>query len=386
MPTGRTVLVAGFSARALARSALAAGFRVAVVDGFGDRDLLEPAPPLVAHRTVRPFDPDRAAQAAASLPADAVVYTSNLENHPEAVARLAVGRTLLGNPPEVLVAVRNAGRLVRALEAAGLPAAQVYDGADQEATSRTDGAFLVKPCRSGGGFGIRRWRAGEPLGEGELLQEWIDGVPASLMFAADGAEVLALGLTRQLIGEAAFGARDFHWCGNLLGGAGVDVLPRAHEVLTGAVAAAGAVTRAFGLRGVNGIDFIARDGEAVVIEVNPRWTAAMELAERARGTSLFPTHVAACEGRLEEPPGPRAGACQGKAVACTPHDSTAPDTDAWLADADIRDVPAPGSELPQGSPICTVFAEAPTDEACHAALIRRARDVITAVASMPPPR
>jgi predicted ATP-grasp superfamily ATP-dependent carboligase len=383
MPSGGTVLVAGFSARALARSALAAGFRVAVVDGFGDRDLLEPAPQPVARRTIHPFDPDRAAEAAASLSADAVVYTSNLENHPDAVARLCRGRSLLGNAPEVLVAVRDATRLSRTLDAAGLPAARVYD----EATAREAGvSCLVKPRRSGGGYGIRRWRPGEPLREGELLQEWVDGVPASLLFAADGVDVLPLGLTRQLIGDAAFGARDFHWCGNLLGGIGVEVLPRAGEVLAGAVAAAAAITRAFGLRGVNGIDCIARDGEAVVIEVNPRWTAAMELAERACGTSLFPTHVAACEGRLEAPPGPRPGACHGKAVVCAPSDSTAPDTDAWLADADIRDVPSSGSALPRGAPVCTVFAEALSDGACHAALVRRAHDVIAAVAPVPPPR
>ena len=96
------------------------------------------------------------------------------------------------------------------------------------------------------------------------------------------------GVTRQLIGDAAFGASGHRWCGNLLGNAaGRRCLPHQDEVIASATAAAQALTRAFGLRGINGIDFISRNGEAVVIEVNPRWTAAVELVERALGVSLF---------------------------------------------------------------------------------------------------
>ena len=113
-----TVLVVGVTARALGRSALAAGYEVVSVDGFGDRDLVEPLPCPREHLTIHPFDPMRAAEEASALPADAVVYTANLENHPAAVARLGRGRRLLGNPPEVLAAVRDAERVEHALAAA----------------------------------------------------------------------------------------------------------------------------------------------------------------------------------------------------------------------------------------------------------------------------
>ena len=58
------------------------------------------------------------------------------------------------------------------------------------------------------------------------------------------------------------------------------------------------VTRAFGLVGVNGVDFIARRGVPYAIEVNPRYTAAMELVERAYGLSVFDLHARACRGAL----------------------------------------------------------------------------------------
>jgi len=375
---GSTVLVVGVTARALGRSALAAGYEVVTVDGFGDRDLVEPRPRPREHLTVTPFDPERAAHEASAVRADAIAYTANLENHPAAVARLGAGRRLLGNPPEVLAAVRHAERLEHALAAARLPTAPIQASGHAWDVHGAERDLLVKPRRSGGGVGIRPWHPGEPLADDELLQERVAGTPASLIFAANGAEVMALGLSRQLIGEAAFGADGYRWCGNLLGGPGLGVLPEEARLLASALDAATALTRAFGLKGINGIDFIARDGVAVVIEVNPRWTAAVELAERAWETSLFPTHVAACEGRLDARPRLPAEGVFGKAVVFAPADRTAPDTDAWLADPDVRDVPSAGSTLPRGEPICTVFAHARDAVQCHAALVERAARIVRA--------
>lgn len=379
MTPGPTVLVVGVTARALGRSALAAGYDVVTVDGFGDRDLVEPRPCPREHLTVHPFDPMRAAHQASALRADAVVYAANLENHPAAVERLSVGRRLLGNPPAVLAAVRDAERVEHALAAARLPSASVHVSGEAAGVRGAERELLVKPRRSGGGVGIRRWHPGEPLRDDELLQERVAGVPASLVFAANGAEVMALGLSRQLIGEAAFGADGYRWCGNLLGAPGLGVLEDEERLLASALEAATALTRAFGLCGINGIDFIARDGVAVVIEVNPRWTAAVELAERARGTSLFTTHVAACEGRLEPPRRRPSGGVFGKAVVFAPADGTAPDTDAWLTNPDVGDVPPTGSALPRGEPICTVFAHGRDAAQCHAALLERAARTLRAM-------
>jgi predicted ATP-grasp superfamily ATP-dependent carboligase len=372
------VLVVGVTARALGRSALAAGYTVVSVDGFGDRDLVEPIPRPREHLSVIPFDPWQAAQQASALSADAVVYTANLENHPAAVERLGRGRRLLGNPSDVLAAVRDAERLEHALAAARLPTASVYQSDSAAMARGNDRDLLVKPRQSGGGVGIRPWLAGEPLRSDELLQEHVAGTPASLVFAANGVEAMALGLSRQLIGEAAFGVDGYRWCGNLLGEPGLGVLEDEERLLASARDAATALTRAFGLRGINGIDFIARDGAAVVIEVNPRWTAAVELAERAVGTTLFTTHVAACEGRLEAPEGRPVDGVFGKAVVFAPANATAPDTDAWLADPDVGDVPMSGVTLPRGEPICTVFAHGRDAAQCKATLVERAARIVRA--------
>jgi len=368
------ILAAGVSVRSLARSALAAGYEVLTADGYGDRDLLEPAPAPARHLTVAPFEPGAVADHV-TMPYDAVVYASNFENHPEALERLALGRTILGNSPSVLREVRRAERVHEVLAASGLPAAPVYAGGGDAAIRAGGRRLVAKPRRSGGGHGVRHWRAAEPLLDGELLQEWVDGVPASLVFLADGHDAMALGLTRQLIGDAAFGAAGHRWCGNLLGSPGAPVLALEPEVHASATAAAEALTRAFGLRGVNGIDFIARDGAAVVIEVNPHWTASAELVERSMGVPLFAAHVEGSEGTLAAP-GVAAGGVFGKAVVFALFDCVMPNTDDWLADDAVRDIPATGSLVARGAPICTVLASGASASACYDALTERADAIV----------
>jgi hypothetical protein len=104
----RHVLIAGVTTRAIAVSAAHAGYKVTAVDAFGDLDLRAVADVITlgAAPGTR-FDPLAAAIVGERVPAGLVAYTSNLENHPRAVERLAHGRRLLGNSPAVLTRVRN---------------------------------------------------------------------------------------------------------------------------------------------------------------------------------------------------------------------------------------------------------------------------------------
>ena len=225
---------------------------------------------------------------------------------------------------------------------------------------------------------------GSRWAEGELLQERIDGVAGSLVFLANGEDVLPLALTRQLIGDARFGASGYRWCGNLIGSTGEDVLPRSGAIMESAIMAARAITGAFGLRGINGIDFIARGGLAVVIEANPRWTGAVEVAERAIGHELFSAHVAACGGRLGAPGHATSRRVVGKAIVFARVACTMPDTGPWLASPDIRDVPSSHSIIAAGAPICTVFAAAGTMAECCSRLAERAAQVTAATTPQEP--
>jgi predicted ATP-grasp superfamily ATP-dependent carboligase len=243
-------------------------------------------------------------------------------------------------------------------------------------TSEPFHGWLRKPRRSGGGHDIGRWRRGIPLSRRHYLQQWIDGVPGSLVFVANGRDAMPLGLTRQLAGETALGARRFGYCGSILADPRTPLFDGEDRLRQIAAALAGAVTRAFGLVGLNGIDFIARDGVPYPTEVNPRYSASMELLERAYGVSLFELHLHGCLGRLprQSPYGEPSAGTHGKAIVFARRDSVMDDTTPWLAE-DRADIPHPGDRIGRGKPVCTVFARARDGLACREALLRQAAAV-----------
>jgi predicted ATP-grasp superfamily ATP-dependent carboligase len=369
------VLIAGLSARAAADSAVAAGFTVTTIDAFADLDVHPSVRAVSVPRDAGvPFSADAAARMAAGFSAEAVVYLANFENEPDAVAALAAGRTLWGNPPEVLRRVRDPRLLMNAFREHGIHAPSIGTHESEIGSSDPSG-WLVKPCASGGGRGIRAWK-GDPIPGGRYLQERVEGVPGSVVFVAANGVAVPLAVSRQVIGDPAFGADGYRYCGSILAPAGDPVFDHDAAVVDGAVAMASAATASFNLVGVNGVDFIAAAGEAQPIEVNPRWTASIELAERAYGVSVFSAHAAACAcGALpafDLRQARRGVGALGKAILFARTAVTVGDTRPWLADATLHDVPHSGDRIAAGRPICTIVADAADAAGCYAALVRRA--------------
>jgi predicted ATP-grasp superfamily ATP-dependent carboligase len=359
------VVIAGVSTRAAAESAASAGFDVTAIDAFADVD---------QHASVRalsiprPFSARAAARATRAVDCDAVAYLSNFENHPDDVRELAGGRELWGNPPAVIRLVRDPERLAHALRERKIPVPRVITRVGDEAPD--DREWLVKPLASGGGHAVHRWVRGSRIPRACYLQELIEGTPGSVVFVAARGQTKPLGVTRQLVGDPAFGAANYRYCGNILApDAGSGAL------VDGARIVAHAVVEEFGLVGVNGLDFVVRDGCPFAVEVNPRWTSSMELVERACGVSVFGAHAAACtSGTLPEFEFLAAQSARdavGKAVVFAREDVTIGDTTGWLEDSSVRDVPRSGERIRTGRPVCTVFAAGRDDASCYAALVAR---------------
>jgi predicted ATP-grasp superfamily ATP-dependent carboligase len=135
----------------------------------------------------------------------------------------------------------------------------------------------------------------------------------------------------------------------------------------------------FGLRGLFGIDFMVDDAVAWLTEVNPRYTASVEVFESALGISLLGDHVQASaefddavrsqeianglQDRLDAARRSSGGRKCGKAVIYAPFALRAPD----LADfghfepnsdrARIADRPRPGTGIPARAPLCTLLID-----------------------------
>lgn len=364
-----SILIIGLSTRAIAESAAKGEHNVTTLDYFGDQDQKGLVENYSLKRDFRfPFSAEGLLQASRHLRFERAVYISNLENHPAVVAELTHGRVLLGNAPVVLRQVRDWRVLRTFCQEANIPHPTTLLPGEEEAADPSV-RWLRKPVRSGGGHGIWPW-AGRPLDEDHVLQAHIDGQPASAAFVADGQRSVVIGLTEQLIGQEPLGARGYTWCGNILP---LTLQPTERAVVLERVERmAASLTARFGLRGVNGLDLVVADGpngrpHPVLVEVNPRYTASMELVERAYGLNVFSLHLEAMAGRLPDlslaelihSPGP----CFGKGIVYAGRTVTMPETKGWTG-LDRRDIPFPGERIEAGHPVCTVLAEGSGRDVC----------------------
>jgi predicted ATP-grasp superfamily ATP-dependent carboligase len=361
-----SVLIVGVSTRALAESASRAGYSCLSVDAFGDLDQKSRVQNVGLSRDLgRPYSAAAAVAIGRRSAAASAAYVGNLENHPTAVRQLARGRRLLGNTPATLVRARDPVAVAEVVRRAGGRVPLTLPP-DQTRHASAGGRWLRKPRRGGGGSGVREWKPGSPLGPHELVQELIEGVLASVAFVADGQRAVLLGMSRGLAGDPAFGARAHRYCGS------VYPFSADRALLDRMKAIAGAVTGAFGLVGLNGVDFVLREGEPYVLEINPRYCASMELMERGGGISVFEAHVSACGRVLPSFDLAPAGEVLGKAVLYARRDVVVGDSRRWLLRDDVRDLPFPGDRIRRGHPVCTVFARDADSVRCYARLVAAA--------------
>jgi predicted ATP-grasp superfamily ATP-dependent carboligase len=353
--------VVGASARAAVHSLARARISAWSIDQFADRDLKR-----VAECVVCPPDayPDAIPLLAEKFPPGPVLYTGGLENHPQIVSELASRRELWGNPPGVLAPVRDPFVLLPALAANGFAIPRLVPRGEP---CPSQGRWLRKPLRSGGGVGIRFARPGEPPLPTHYFQEYIDGTPMSAFY---GGTTL-LGVTEQLVGEPWLHASGFTYCGNI-------AIPALVELERPRLSDLGLrLLLRFGVSAHKGIDYVERDGEIFPLEVNPRYTASAEVIEHGTGHSAFQQWVRSANG-------PGLGNV-GKAVYYAPRALTFPQSGPWDADLTgpfdpwklptFADVPEAGAAIAEGHPVLTFFAAGSTPAEVRERLQSRAAEL-----------
>jgi predicted ATP-grasp superfamily ATP-dependent carboligase len=366
--------VVGSSARAAVHSLARAGFSpdlaacrgeaslhgrsIWAIDQFADRDLKR-----VAACAVCPADryPDAIPELAKQFPPGPVLYTGGLENHPHVLRELAATRELWGNLPDVVERVRDPFTLFPALAEAGFAAPHLVVRGE---ACPSEGRRLRKPIRSGGGLGIRFAHPGEPASPHYYFQEFIDGVPMSAAYCG----TTLLGVTEQLIGEPWLHAKGFAYCGN------VGPITVAQTTLPTLLHLGRSPF--FDLREHWGVDFLLRNDVPCVVELNPRFTASVEVIEHGMGRPAF-------EQWAETD---RAGRdIVGKAIYYAPHAIRFPRSGPWEADLagefdpwrlpGFADIPEPGSAIESGSPVLTFFATGSTPAEVRERLQSRAAEL-----------
>jgi predicted ATP-grasp superfamily ATP-dependent carboligase len=369
----RQLLIVGASVRAAAFSALRAGFEPTARDMHADADLRR------CCRVERIADyPRGVLRAFESAPPVPWMYTGGLENHSRLLDQLAGRRTLFGNSGAVVRRVRNPWLVAEALTSDGLDVPLVAPR--DELVSR--GAWLRKPRRSCGGRGIER--AGIPFRAGGrrfYFQHCIEGTAASAVYVAAKGRAELVGVTAQLIGAEWTGGRDWWYCGS------IGPLALSDAALGTCRRIGSCLAERFALVGLFGVDLVLDASERIwPIEVNPRYTASVEVLERAAGVPAIAAHVAACcEGRLPEPidlAGSHDRFC-GKAIVYAEAETTIgrafaeaalniAGRDPWPR---LADIPAAGTTIHPGEPILTVLTDGENMPEVEGKLRRRAAAV-----------
>ncbi len=384
----QSLLILGASARAWAVSAARTGLRLQAVDLFADRDLL-----AVATAVAIPAKryPSALAEAALGFPSGPWCYTGALENHPGLVDTIAAARPLAGNGGDAIRRVRSTHHLAESLAEAGIGFPRTLD--DPSAAPR-DGTWLRKPRASGGGHGIVPWTAsvaaarGPAPPHGHVWQERCDGLPVAAVFVVTSRGARLVGTSRQLIGVAAWHSPPYAYCGS------IDVDPQSLPDDLGEQwgRIGSLLAGAFALRGAVGVDAIVTpSGRLVVIEINPRPTASMELVDRRTGSCLAGEHLAAC-GIVTGSGSPApSGGRWAKGILRAAHPIAVDDklcdrldgfnaawsgADGWPA---IADLPRPGTEVPSGAPCITLFAVADSGRQARGLLETRMKIVAEAL-------
>jgi predicted ATP-grasp superfamily ATP-dependent carboligase len=341
-----------------------AGFAPRGIDLFADTDLRR----LCPARQLSGRYPQAFLDAIASEGPGPWMYTGGLENWPRLVGQLARHGPLWGNDAVVLRQVRDPWNIRRILQENGLPAPRL----EREPPLRPTGRWLVKPLRGAGGNGVRFAEAptGRPGGP-VYYQDYISGGPVAAIFIGDGRAARLLGVTRQLVGEPWLAAAPFHYCGSI---GPLNCEPAVEQV--GEAVAAGCR-----LRGLFGVDGILCEGKFWTVEVNPRYTASIEVLEYATGLQALHHHAAVFTGRADEPPGlPRRDSTPivGKAILFARQPVTFPEAGPWsemlhspidpISMPPFADLPSAGEHIETGRPILTFFTQGDTGDKCQARL------------------
>lgn len=327
------ILVIGQSVRNIAISALRAGHSVVAADCYCDLDLVEA---VEAHRLHMDdlFNAGRINAIVERVDPDAVVLGPGVET-----IRIN-GYSVMNNPPDQILRVSDKLWLARWLEERGYPHATTW-----ESDPPCDRRMILKPRIGAGGCGCRIFEGAIP--SGYIVQEFVEGVPASASVICDGSDARTIAVNEQLSGAAWLNADGFRYCGN------VTPLDADEDVRERIARIAEEIVAGLGLVGSNGVDFILRENDPVVIEVNPRFQGSLDSVEISTGVSVFQAHLNAFDGRLPEEC--REMRFAGRAVLYS-SERIRIDYDLRRITSCIADVPPPGSVIETGQPMLSILA------------------------------
>ena len=361
------VIVAAYSARALASSASHAGFAPLSIDVFGDDDTREMSFSSVKLEggLSEGLTPDKVADAVEMLISAhdpvGLVYGAGFERQPETIAAIARRTRIFGNEAATLERAKDPVALAQICQANEVRHPPIAFAPPDEPE-----LWLTKRRGGAGGAHIAMAEAPSRAWPDSYFQRRVTGKSISALFLASKKKAEIIGLSTQW--TAPTPASPFRY-----GGAAgpVEIDPAQAGEVARSVAA---IASELDLVGLNSADFLVSADAVWLIEINPRPGATLDVFD-SNETPLFARHIAACEGRLT-PTSPSV-AFKAAEIVYAPYDIVAPEGRNWPDWAVDRS--AAGTRFSAGDPVCTVLGSGATVDLARACSSERARKIIALV-------
>lgn len=409
------VVVIGASCRAVAQCASREGFRPYALDAYVDRDLLEcaEAHPLESISTAESIAADSPVPASrygpsGSSPVDErwvglpLLLAGGMENDPEGVDRWIDQGLRCGVNGSQIRVLRDPVMWRRWAEASGLRTPETLLHAPprhelfENAAGDSDSVWLCKMRHSAGGMGISYF---DPLHNpcthandgfspqmslGRYWQRRVPGLSVGVTMISDAAKTQYLGAARAIQSHETWGPTPFAYRGSIgpwtLDATWLEPLAKFGET----------VRAETGLLGLWQADFIVDELGLWLLEINPRWSASMELLADTNRHTLIRWHLAALRGesiaRVERL---SSSTWLGKSIVYSPTEVT-PETSQlealwhrrwngwsqeWESDWLVADIPNTCATIPPGVPIATCMASGRDPDELLARLQRGEREI-----------
>ncbi|MFW9771834.1 MAG: ATP-grasp domain-containing protein [Candidatus Thorarchaeota archaeon] len=317
---GNSVLIVGFNTRPLAYSLYKAGYIVYVVDFFGDLDLfpyikdgsiiikeLGTSYKLIQknyHRYLTEFTIKLLER---NPKIDNLIIASGLDDQIEErnqILRIIRDRNYkIKNLNNDIINIKNARNIIevnKLLKEKGykVPITETFESINKIPPSITF-PLIFKKRKSSGGINVYKIENKEKLifliknlGRKEfkpsdwLIQEFIEGIPASCTTISNGNETKIISINRQVIGlDILNPPKDFMYCGNIVPG---NFISRAKKLIAEISIA---LANRLRLKGINGFDFVLRRQYPYLMEINPRIPGSISASEHSMELNLIDLHI-----------------------------------------------------------------------------------------------
>lgn len=346
----------------MADSIAKAGHIPVAIDCFGDQDLIS------KYKTFT-LAVDQFPQGAISIidqdKYDGWIYGGGIENHPEFISELSNTIQLYATPADVVRNVRDPFYLKSHLTQYNLATPSI----SFDFPNNTGFNWIGKQYHSGGGRHVNDIDLSNPPADYkryDYFQEKVNGTETSAVYVTENKNTQLIGTTKQLTGIEWLNApSQYAYCGNIISpGDQRGNLSTYHKF--------GSAVGKLGMNGIWGIDFIETyDGNLYAIEVNPRYTASVELFELD-----FSHNTHAIKAIYYSP----------ETFCYSPQIQTDLTNLATAENIDILDIPHANSTIERGQPMLSLITMASSDNQCIARLTKFADTMAKLIDTRKPER